>query len=367
MSGASGICKQVPGEDRFTLTCRSSIPFTIARPHHHLSSAPIILPIMPIIHPTTHPHPITTSTPSPPNPVSFFFLFFFLLFFFSSFPRSHHNLHPLFHISHPLLCRALAPGLFTDLYYIREGQKNDYALQFQVPVSPNISVLYFNWQNLGKTPIAYSVGLQASEMHILDESNINIRKEGEVPFKEQVIRISMPCQPCVTSEVDVNILFNFSFPLKSGSNLTTLSLKRKKVCVAKLPPSQCSQAFPARKKHLTSSLSSTLSSSSESSEATNLATSLSTSILRSDTQSSALALVIGFAAAFTFLVVFILLMCTRRSSDASKETSVLTRHVDAQSAGFSRASSDFSLKKMPAPESCRSFARPGDIDGIWFL
>lgn len=258
-------------------------------------------------------------------------------------------------------------GLFTDLYYVREGRKNDYALQFQVPVSPNISVLYFNWQNLGQTPIAYSVGLQVNEMHVLDESNINIRKEGEVPFKEQVIRISIPCNPCVTSEVDVNILFNFSFPLKSGTNLTSLSLKRKKVCVAKITPvSMCSQAFlsQSRKKspHLT-----LISSSDPESPIMSSTSSSSTTVPGSDSQSAALVVTIGYASAFTFLVVFFLLMCTRRSS-AGKETSVLTRHVDAASAGFSRASSDFSLKKIPASESGRSFSRHGhEIDGIWFL
>ena len=253
-----------------------------------------------------------------------------------------------------LFLLSACSGLFTDLYYIREGRKNDYALQFQVPVNPNISVLYFNWQNLAKVPITYSIGLQVNEMHILDDTNINILREGEVPVKEQVIRISIPCQPCVTSEVDVSILFNFSFPIKSGTNLTTLSLKRKKVCVAKLPPVMCSETFLSSHKKSSSS-------ASVFAPANPSTSSSSSSILRSETQSAALVVTIGYAAAFTFLAVFFFLMCTRRSG-TGQDSSVLTRH----DAGFSRASSDFSLKKI-TPADCRSVSRYGEIDGIWFL
>jgi hypothetical protein len=221
-------------------------------------------------------------------------------------------------------------------------------------------------------------------MNVLDETSTNIQQTGEVPFTEQVIRISIPCQPCVTSEVDVSILFNFSFPIKSGINLTTLSLKRKKVCVAKLPPVMCSEAFmSANRKKFPSSSSTTLSSSSGGNggaaqtslsfaPAANPTSSLSSSsILRSESQSAAIVVTIGYAAAFTFLVVFFVLMCTRRggsggsTSGSEKEISVLTRH---DAAGFSRASSDFSLKKIPPPaESCRSVSRYGEIEGIWFL
>lgn len=204
-------------------------------------------------------------------------------------------------------------------------------------------------------------------MNVLDETNINIRKEGEVPMKEQVIRISIPCQPCVTSEVDVSILFNFSFPIKSGTNLTTLSLKRKKVCVAKLPPVMCNEAFLSSRKKSSSSPSSdsfAAADPSTSSSSSPTSSSSSSSILRSETQSAALVVTIGYASAFTFLVVFFLLMCARRSGSGDKDNSVLTRH---DAAGFSRASSDFSLKKITPADSCRSVSRYGEIDGIWFL
>ena len=255
-----------------------------------------------------------------------------------------------------------ATGLFTDLYYIRDGRKNDYALQFQVPVSPNISVLFFHWQNLGKQPIAYSVGLQVSEKQVLDETDMNIRAEGEVPTTEQVIQIAIPCLPCVTSEVDVSILFNFSFPIKGGTNLTSLSLKRKKVCVAKIANTVlCNelaasvlspQSSQSSRKRLTSSLSLHPSSHSQPSSS------------RPDSQSAALVVTVGYAAAFTCLLVFFLLMCTRRSGE--ERDCVLARRDP--SVGCSRASSDFSLKKITSAESCRSVSRcHPEIDGIWFL
>lgn len=52
-----------------------------------------------------------------------------------------------------LYLSRLLLGLTAELFYIREGKVNDYALKFVVPVPPHISELHFSWQSLITTPV----------------------------------------------------------------------------------------------------------------------------------------------------------------------------------------------------------------------
>lgn len=45
-------------------------------------------------------------------------------------------------------------GLSAELYYVREGVVNQYALNFVVPVPAHISDLHFTWQSLGPRPVS---------------------------------------------------------------------------------------------------------------------------------------------------------------------------------------------------------------------
>ena len=116
--------------------------------------------------------------------------------------------------------------------------------------------------------------------------------------------------------------------------------------------------------------SSSFLSAEETTSGSDVSDSRTTSTLRpQENQSAALVITIGYASAFTFLVIFFLLMCVRRSADLKAgsvvETATLPRH---DVAGFSRASSDFSLKKIAPAESCRSVvSRYGEVDGYWVL
>ena len=44
-------------------------------------------------------------------------------------------------------------GLSAELYYVREGVINEYALNFVVPVPANIHDLFFTWQALDDKPV----------------------------------------------------------------------------------------------------------------------------------------------------------------------------------------------------------------------
>jgi RYK receptor-like tyrosine kinase len=45
-------------------------------------------------------------------------------------------------------------GLQAELFYVREGVINEYALNFVVPVPAQISDLHFTWQSLAGRPVS---------------------------------------------------------------------------------------------------------------------------------------------------------------------------------------------------------------------
>jgi RYK receptor-like tyrosine kinase len=50
-----------------------------------------------------------------------------------------------------VLCVA---GLQAELFYVREGVINEYALNFVVPVPAYINDLHFTWQSLAGRPVS---------------------------------------------------------------------------------------------------------------------------------------------------------------------------------------------------------------------
>lgn len=47
---------------------------------------------------------------------------------------------------------ASVEGIPGELYYVRAGIINDYALSFNLPIKSDVDVIYFDWQNLGRSP-----------------------------------------------------------------------------------------------------------------------------------------------------------------------------------------------------------------------
>lgn len=44
-------------------------------------------------------------------------------------------------------------GLSAELYYVRDGVVNEYALHFNVPVAANVRDIAFTWQSLAGRPV----------------------------------------------------------------------------------------------------------------------------------------------------------------------------------------------------------------------
>lgn len=129
-------------------------------------------------------------------------------------------------------------GIPGELYYVRSGIINDYALSFNLPIKSDVDVIYFDWQNLRRSPpdspMYYSLALSSSHPSVLMSALPSIPKEGMVPTKPSVFGITLRCSGSLTAEVDVRIQLNIS--IFSASNVTVLDLRRKKTCLKDFVP-----------------------------------------------------------------------------------------------------------------------------------
>nr|CAD7590168.1 unnamed protein product [Timema genevievae] len=121
-------------------------------------------------------------------------------------------------------------GLNAELFYVRDGVVNDYALNFSVPVPAHISELYFIWQSLTGMPLPYVVELRVSDNEALVAPLLNISHTGHIPVVAEAFMVSLSCSKAVDAEVDVILNLNISLN-KLANNITTLTFRRKKICL----------------------------------------------------------------------------------------------------------------------------------------
>nr|CAD7431246.1 unnamed protein product [Timema monikensis] len=121
-------------------------------------------------------------------------------------------------------------GLNAELFYVRDGVVNDYALNFSVPVPAHISELYFIWQSLTGMPLPYVVKLRVSDNEALVAPLLNISHTGHIPVVAEAFMVSLSCNKAVDAEVDVILNLNISLN-KLANNITTLTFRRKKICL----------------------------------------------------------------------------------------------------------------------------------------
>ncbi|XP_047520250.1 tyrosine-protein kinase Drl-like [Pieris napi] len=123
-------------------------------------------------------------------------------------------------------------GLTAELYYVRDGQINSYALNFVVPVPANIGELHFSWQSLTRRPLPYTLRVDViSHPEALHPPTFSIPSTGLVPTEPQTWQVDLPCTHTVAAEVDVTIALNIS----TGSSSTTLHFRRRKICLKDAP------------------------------------------------------------------------------------------------------------------------------------
>ncbi|XP_042150115.1 tyrosine-protein kinase Dnt [Ixodes scapularis] len=125
-------------------------------------------------------------------------------------------------------------GLDVELYYVKEGRRNEYALGFVVPVPANVSELEFVWQGLGPVPLAYALDVQVAEGKghgALARPSLDVDPTGTLPSAPRAFRVRLPCTGQASAEVPVRIVLNVS----QENNATSVSVPRKKICARSEP------------------------------------------------------------------------------------------------------------------------------------
>jgi len=121
-------------------------------------------------------------------------------------------------------------GLSAELYYVREGVINEYALNFVVPVPANIHDLFFTWQALGDKPLPYSMEVNVSNAEALLTPQLNVSAAGLVPTRMQTFRLQLPCSGRASAEIDVVFTINVTLS-KTARDVTPLVFRRRKICL----------------------------------------------------------------------------------------------------------------------------------------
>ncbi|XP_042874288.1 tyrosine-protein kinase Dnt-like isoform X3 [Penaeus japonicus] len=121
-------------------------------------------------------------------------------------------------------------GLVAELYYVREGVINSYALDFIVPVPANFTFIYFTWHSLIKRPMQYMAHIEYDNGEAMALPQLNISNKGVVPVRPETFKVSLPCTGRVSAEVTVNLHLNITTHSRNH-NLTNITIKRKKICL----------------------------------------------------------------------------------------------------------------------------------------
>ncbi|XP_076311282.1 tyrosine-protein kinase RYK-like isoform X2 [Tachypleus tridentatus] len=120
-------------------------------------------------------------------------------------------------------------GLNSELYYVRDGKVNTYALGFEVVVPNEISELRFTWESLIHQKLLYSMAVLVNKTEALGTPHLDIPRKGLVPEEQEVFQVSLPCTGKQSEEVDVRIQINVT--TENQLNVTFLTLKRRKICL----------------------------------------------------------------------------------------------------------------------------------------
>ncbi|XP_035713264.1 tyrosine-protein kinase Dnt isoform X2 [Folsomia candida] len=126
-------------------------------------------------------------------------------------------------------------GLTKELYYVREGVPNTYALNFVVPLKVNVTELKFSWDGVpspvgGKRGPAYTLSTTTSSSTILPIPTPSIPLTGFIPTTPTTFSIYIPCSGLKTAEVILELAINVT-TATDPSQITSILLKRKKICL----------------------------------------------------------------------------------------------------------------------------------------
>ncbi|KAH8377637.1 hypothetical protein KR093_006352, partial [Drosophila rubida] len=129
-----------------------------------------------------------------------------------------------------LLLSTLFIGVSAEVYYVREGHINNYALNFIVPVPANVRDVSFTWQSLAGRPLPYSLNVVSSDQEALPRPAVNVSQLGEIPTQQQTWAVALRCSGVRAAEVDITISLEVMLN-RVLNNVTHLVFRRKKICL----------------------------------------------------------------------------------------------------------------------------------------
>ena len=128
-------------------------------------------------------------------------------------------------------------GLEKELFYVRDGTINKYALGFLIPVPSNVTSLEFTWSAVAPSQnshhLYYSLTAVSSEPRILASPAVNISLSGVVPERPEIWSLDLHCSGKEAGEVVVTLNIAITgLQASAPLNVTNLNFKRKKTCLS---------------------------------------------------------------------------------------------------------------------------------------
>ncbi|XP_046674030.1 tyrosine-protein kinase Dnt-like isoform X1 [Homalodisca vitripennis] len=128
-------------------------------------------------------------------------------------------------------------GLSSELFYVRDGVVNTYAMNFIVPVPANITALHFSWQSLARSPLPYVWVVEYNNRDAMLEPLFNITARGVIPTQVQTFSVALPCTGVRSAEVRVVLQLNVT-SYSRIQNDTSLYFRRNKICLRDYPDTE---------------------------------------------------------------------------------------------------------------------------------
>ena len=121
-------------------------------------------------------------------------------------------------------------GLEKELYYVRDGTINKYAMGFVIPVPSFVNNLHFTWYSYSPigSSLQYSLATSSSHPTALPSPLVNISRTGNVPDKPQIWKVDLQCTGTSAAEVVITVDISITGLDQSNPlNVTKLKFKRK--------------------------------------------------------------------------------------------------------------------------------------------
>jgi len=124
-------------------------------------------------------------------------------------------------------------GLEKELYYVRDGTINKYAMGFVIPVPSTVTSLHFTWYSYTSvsSSLQYSLTTTSSHPLALPTPSVNISMQGTVPEHHQIWQVMLQCTGTEAAEVVITLDIAITgLDMTNPLNTTKLRFRRKKAC-----------------------------------------------------------------------------------------------------------------------------------------